>query len=406
MSDDSPLTEKRSSGRLFLPSLAFSYFATGPMGILTGLLLIDIALTFERPVGAMGQINTLFYFVAVIFALSMGVLSVRFRHKSLLLIGLSSLSISALGCFFASDFNLMLISYSLSGVGTAMVTPMAFTLIGEHFPLDKRANAIGWIVAGGSLSYAIGAPVIGFIAGLGGWRFVLFAFVLPISLASLLLAFIGLPSTSRSTQPAMSKETYLGSFKVVLSNRSATACLAGNILRSISFMVILLYGISFFRQRFLVSTDLASIVMVGAALCYTLGSLVSGRFVNRFGRKPLTVLTTLLAGIFTVSFVYLPNLWLSLVLNFLGASFFGMGASASSSLTLEQVPEFRGTMMSINSAAMNLGSALGAALGGLALLLFDYEGLGSSLGAVGIVAAIVFHLLATDPTRTQLHERS
>jgi predicted MFS family arabinose efflux permease len=166
-------------------------------------------------------------------------------------------------------------------------------------------------------------------------------------------------------------------------------------------MVILLYGISFFRERFLVSTGFASIIMLGGALCYTLGSLVSGRFANRYGRKLSTVLTALLAGIFTISFAYLPNLWLSLALIFLAAWFFGMGVSASNSLTLEQVPKFRGTMMSINSAAVSVGSALGAAIGGLELVLFNYEVLGSTLGAMGVAAAIVFYFLVMDPTGAQ-----
>jgi len=396
-----PTEEKGSSlRRLFLPSLVISYFATSPLGILTGLFLIDIALTFEVSVGVMGQINTVSYVVAVIFALFMGVLSVRFRHKSLLMIGLLSIALSALGCVLAPDFSLMLTSYSLSGVGIAMVAPMAITMVGEHLSLEKRANAVGWIIAGGSLAYFIGAPIMALIAGFGGWRFVLPAFVMPISLVSLLLASVGLPSTSTSKR-SMSQEAYLESFKEVLSNRSATACLVGNILRMTSFMAILLYGTSFFRQRFLISTGLASIVIFGAALCYTLGSLFSGRLVNRFGRKPSTVLTALLASVFTISFAYMPNLWLSLALNFLSAWFFGMVASASNSLTLEQVPRFRGTMMSINSAAQSLGSALGGAVGGLALLSFDYEGLGSILGVMGIVAAMVFHLLTIDPAHKE-----
>ena len=403
MDDDPSLTqEKGSSGRLILPSLAISNFATGPLGVLTGLLLIDIALTFEVSVGVMGQINTLSYIVAVIFALFMGILNVRFRHKSLLMIGLLCVAISALSCFFASNFNAMLISYSLSGVGTAMVFPMTITLIGEHFSLEKRANAVGWIIAAGSLSYLIGAPVIGFIADIEGWRFVLLGFVIPISLASLFLAFIGLPFTSRRHQLTISKGTYLGSFKGVLLNISATACLVGNVLRTAAFGAIVLYGISFFRQRFLVSTNSASAIILGAALCYTLGSLVAGRLVNKFGRKPLTVLTALLGGIFTISFVYLPNLWLSLALNFLGTWFSGMASSAANSLTLEQVPRFRGTMMSINSAALSLGNALGSALGGLALVLFNYEVMGSILGAMGIVAAIIFYLLTIDPGSPEL----
>lgn len=226
MDDDSSLTEEKvSPGRLFFPSLVISNFATGPLGVMTGLLLIDIALTFEVSVGVMGQINTFSYVVAVIFALFMGILSVRFRHKSLLMIGLMCVSFSALGCFLASNFDLMLVSYSVSGVGTAMVFPMATTLIGEYFPLERRGNAVGWIIAAGSLSYLIGAPVIGFIAGIRGWRFVLLVFVIPVSLASLFLAFIGLPSASRRHRLKISKGTYLGGFKEVLSNMSATACL-------------------------------------------------------------------------------------------------------------------------------------------------------------------------------------
>ena len=398
--DSSPKQEKVSPGRLFLASLSISNFATGPLGVLLGLLLIDIALTFEVSVGVMGQINTISYVVSIIFALFMGILSVRFKHKPLLIIGLLCVGVSALGCFFASNFNLMLMSYSLSGVGTAMVFPMVISLVGEHLPLERRGNAVGWIIAAGSLSYLIGAPAIGFIAGIGGWRLTLLGFVIPVSLVSLFLALIGLPSTSRK-QLTINKSAYLGSFKGVLLNTSAAACLVGNVLRTASFVAIVLYGISFFRQRFLVSTDSASAIIIGAALCYTLGSLVAGRLVDKFGRKRLTVLTALLAGIFIISFVYLPNLWLSLALNFLGTWLSGMASSAANSLTLEQVPKFRGTMMSMNSAALSLGNALGSAIGGLVLILFNYKVMGSILGAIGIVAAIIFYLLTVDQPASQ-----
>jgi len=391
--------EKGSRGRLFLPSLAFSYFAAGPLGVLVSLLLIDIGETFGVSEGVMGQINTLYSIVAVVIALLMGILSLRFKHKSLLLMGLLFIGISALGCLVAPDFNWMLVSYSLSGLGWAMVSPMCVTMIGEHFPLEKRASAVGWIVAGGALPFVIGAPLIASIAGVGGWRLAIIGFVIPILLASLLLAFISLPSISHSHRPAVNGKTYLKSFKGVLSGRSPIACLIGDALRQASFIAILIYGASFFMRRFLVSIDFASIWILGAASCYTLGSLVSGLVVNRFGRKTSTVLTAFLAGIFTITYACVFNLWLSLTLSFIDSWFFGMVTSAANSLTLEQVPEFRGTMMSIDTAAINLGSAFGTALGGLALLSFGYEGLGIALGVMGVAAAVVFYLLTTDPTR-------
>jgi predicted MFS family arabinose efflux permease len=390
--------EKSSPGRLFLPSLAFSYFATGPLGVLISLLLIDIGETFGVSEGVMGQINTLYSIVAVVFALLMGILSLRFKHKSLLLIGLLFIGISALGCLVAPNFILMIVSYSLSGLGWAMVSPMCVTLIGEYFSLEKRASAIGWIIAGGALPFVIGAPIIASIAGVGGWRLAIIGFVIPVLLASILLVFIGLPPISHSRQPTVNGNTYLKSFKGVLSGRSPIACLIGDALRQASFIAILIYGASFFMRRFLVSIDFASIWILGAASCYTLGSLVSGPIINRFGRKTSTVLTAFLAGIFTITYACVFNLWLSLTLSFIDSWFFGMMASAANSLTLEQVPEFRGTMMSIDTAAINLGSAFGTALGGLALLSFGYEGLGIALGVMGVAAAVVFYLLTTDPT--------
>lgn len=198
MSDNPPLTEKYPHGRLFLPSLVMSGFATRPPSILTGLLLIDIGLTFGSPVGITGQIRTVSSSVAVISALLLGALSVRYNHKSLLMMGLLFLSISALGCGIAPNYYVMLVLFSLTGIGAAIVEPMAITLVGEHFPIERRASVIGWIVADMSTAWLIGSPVIGFIAGYGGWRLAFLGFVLPIEILSLFLVATGLPSTPRS----------------------------------------------------------------------------------------------------------------------------------------------------------------------------------------------------------------
>jgi predicted MFS family arabinose efflux permease len=55
-------------------------------------------------------------------------------------------------------------------------------------------------------------------------------------------------------------------------------------------------------------------------------------------------------------------------------------------------------MMSISSAATSLGSAVGAAVGGMALIWYDYDVLGAILGGMGIIAAMVFYLMTKDPT--------
>jgi len=373
-------------------------FSSSPIAVLAALLLVDIGNTFNTSVGITGQTNTVYSIAAFAFALLTGVLSVRFSHKSLLLVGVLLMAVSSLGCFLAQNFTSLLAFYSLSGAGYAISSPMTFTLVGEHFPLEKRPRAIGRIVAGGALAYVIGAPVIALMSGFGGWRFPLLAFVLPVLLVTLLIAILGLPSASESRGISSDMKVHL-SFREILMNRSAVACLIGDTLRSAAFVAILIYSMSFFRQRFLMPMEFASLVLLGAALCYALGSLSTGPLVNRIGRKPSTVSTALLSGILTVSYVLVPNVSLSIMSILLGSWFFGMVASSASSLTLEQIPRLRGAMMSIDTALLNVGSAVGTMAGGLSLLHFSYEGMGSSLGTVGIAAAIIFFLLARDPTR-------
>jgi len=110
-------------------------------------------------------------------------------------------------------------------------------------------------------------------------------------------------------------------------------------------------------------------------------------------------LNAFLSGALTVFYGFAPSTLLYILIVFAAALFFGMVASSANSLSLEQVPKRRGTMMSIDSAAVNLGSAIGTYVGGLMLIAFDYEGLGIVLGAMGIISALVFLLFAKDPTR-------
>jgi len=164
------------------------------------------------------------------------------------------------------------------------------------------------------------------------------------------------------------------------------------------YQAVLVYGSSFYRQRFHTSIALTSLFILGGSIFFTVGSLVSGWLVNSIGRKKMTVFPCLLAGALIISYTNLPDLWLSVAARFLGGLFTGMTASALSSLILEQVPRFRGTLMSISSAFNNIGSALGAGLGGFTLLLYDYELMGATLGALMVSAAIIVYFLTVDPT--------
>lgn len=391
--------EKIVRRALFLPALALAVFSAWLITVPFGLLLINIAQTFHVQVGTAGLVAAVGSISGIAAGLLLSALSVRFNHKLLLTIGLVCTCLAAMGFFFAPTFYLLLVPNIAVGAGIAMATSMAYSLIGEFYPLEKRGRAIGWIVASISLTYIIGTPIIGLIASVSNWRSVMLWFELPVTLVSLILALIVVPNKSNENLAAKA-EPFLAGCRQAISNRSAVAALFVTMFimteGSIAF-----YAVSFFRSQFGISIALGSIVIIVGNLLSAAGGVVAGLFVNRTGRKPMGTVACLLAASLTLSFTFMPTFSLSWGLNALRFWFAGMSLTAGGSLVIEQLPRFRGTMMSLNTAFMNLGMLMASIAGGIALDYYSYQTLALILGGLGVLGTVIWIFLVKDPCKTQ-----
>jgi predicted MFS family arabinose efflux permease len=250
------------------------------------------------------------------------------------------------------------------------------------------------------LALFLGFPITGWIASAAGWKSVFIWWTLPVALIAFALSFFVLPSGSiqKLTTP---KTSYAGAFKKVLLNRSAVACILATLCSFVSAQVNV-YVPTFTRVHF--SVDLPTvgyIGVVGAGLAAS-GAIIGGRLVNPIRRKPLIVVTSLLAGLGTMSFLFMPTLWSNLTVGLPRALVMGMASAALLTLTLEQVPEARGTMMSLNNSfGVVLGAVLGTAIGGFLLNISgdNYQLLGLTLGAIGAAGAAIVLFLTKEPSK-------
>jgi predicted MFS family arabinose efflux permease len=394
---DEATPQETPASRLIIPSLVISRALTALPTLVTGLLLIDIGRTFNTPVGISGQIRTASSAISILFALSMGFLSVRYRHKPLLVTGLLIYSLSAVTCGLAPNFTVLLGTYALNGLGFALVTPMVNTLIGELLPVEKRTSVIGYTVGAMALFYVTGSLLTSYIAELAGWRWAFMGLVFPVSALGLILALKAIPSIeSRANVGASDVKA---GFMAMFSNRSAVACVLGTALGITAWSFYLTYGASFWRQRYQLSTMFVSMAMILTSLSYILGSLLCGRVVKRFGRKTLVILSALLLGLATILVTYPTSFWYSYAIGIIASFCAGLMITSFTSLTLEQIPGFRGTMMSVYSAATSLGQLICASLGGFLLLRYGYNVLGIGLGVAGVLSSLVIYAFSIDPTR-------
>jgi len=396
MGEDPQLgVESESYPRLVVPSMALSRFVIQAPQVILMLLLIDIGVSFGLPVGIMGQVMTAYSLSGFIMAILMGILSVRFKHKNLILTGLGLRVISAIGCIYVQDYNMMFVLYLLSGFGTGLISPMTVTLIAEHLPKEKRARAISWLVTGMGLSFVVSPLAISYLSGMRGWRFPFSAYILPLTLLSLVLVYFGVPSSKISSAETR-RGDYLEGFKKVLSNRSALACLFGLMLSTLAIMGMWGYASSYFRQKLGVTTTFASMMMIVGALSYVGGSQIAGRVIDSIGSKKLFVIAYIIGGIGVGIAYNISNVWAVLALSIFIFVMVGMGFTASNHLTLMQVPQYRGTIMSLFTAANSLGLALGSAIGGMILLSYDYGFLGIAALTFGLLASTIVHTMTQE----------
>ncbi len=331
----------------------------------------------------------------------MGFLTVRFKYKSLFLLGVALYGVGALGCFFAPDFAFLLFFTLFLGIGNAMIAIAVFALIGDFLPLEKKGVALGVVLSAVFIADLIVPQVTSVITIAAGWRFVLLWFIFPMSVVSLLFGFFSLPSKPQQEQTA-NKPQYLKTFKQILQNKSALACIVGTTLVSISILVST-YAVSFYRLYFKESLSNGAIFFSIASAMGFLGVIIGGRLINRIGRKPLTVVTDVIQGIFAILITFAPNVWVSVAFWGTSAAFAAATLTALASLILEQVPSFRGTMMSLNQSFQSIGAIVGLTISGLMLNLYanNFQILYTMFGVSGVASAAVVFALAKDTVKPQ-----
>ena len=242
----------------------------------------------------------------------------------------------------------------------------------------------------------------GLLTNFGNWRTVMIWFNLPVSIASLVFALAVLPSKTITFQSPQRTPPLVGC-KQALTNKSAMACLIGIMLASAT-AAITTFVISFWKYTFSMTTGVGSIITMVNATSAAAGGLVAGRLINRTGRKPLGIIAGFVESIMVFLTFFLPSLALSESVSIVRVWCYGMVSASFASLTLEQVPQFRGTMVSLRSAFLGIGSFIGITGGGSALNTCNYQAVGIALGTISFTSIIIVLLFAKDPWRSKLSE--
>jgi predicted MFS family arabinose efflux permease len=381
--------EVNEDSRAFFPALVLAISSIDSPSLVLNVGLIDIAATFGVSLSLAGQIQSVTSSLGIATALVMGAVSARFSYKWLLLSGLALTVVSALLCSSAPTFSLLILSFSMMGLVVSIVGPMIFAYLGEHYPQAERSRAVGLLSASRTLIYLGMVQIINYVVGVFGWRTIYLALVAPLATVGFISALRFLPDLRAGN--GNQGHGFLEGYRRVLESRSAVSNLVGNSLSAASWAGgVVLYTVSLLRDKYQLSRGDASLIFSGLVIGVVIGNYVGGLVAMRVGRKKTVVISSLFTGLLIMVYTNISSLTLAILIIMVMSFIAGVVLTAANTLILEQVPSHRGTVTSANSAASQLGVALGAATGGIALQLSGWGLMGVTLGSLQLLASLIY----------------
>ena len=347
--------------RKVFPILALSAFSSMlGVGIIAPLLPL-----YAENLGAtgiwLGIIFASFSISRAIVTPIFGRLSDRHGRKLFLCIGLITYSIISLGFIWANSPPQLALIRLVHGVSSGMIIPIAQAYVGDISPEGEEGKWMGYFNACFFMGFGFG-PLMGGVLTEHFGMTIAFSTMSGLNLLAFLIAVPFLPEISHEkmatgTNPSFKKMSTSGIIKGLFSFRVTFSLGRGAFSTFLPIFAAIYIGLSL---------ALVGILLAAFILLMSLLQLYSGNIADRFNRKALVVLGSLISFTFLALIPVASNFWQLLGLCALGGLGGGISLPAASALTVEEGRKFgMGSTIAIIAMAMSIGMAIGPLLGGV-----------------------------------------
>ena len=369
--------------------LALGMFAMGTDNFVVAGILPAVAQSLGTSVSLAGQMVAVYALSFAIMAPVMAAVAGAWPRKLLLVCALGIFVVGNAISALATDLPTVLFSRALAGLGAAMFAPTALGVAASLATPERRGQALSIVTAGLAGATALGSPLGTFIGGFGGWRATLWFVAL---LGALAMA--GVWQMLRAV-PSPERIGVRERFAPVRDARVALALLTnvftnGGLLMVYTYAGLVLDRVTGGDERVLAG------VLLFWGVAATVGNLLSGRLVDRFGSRSVLNAALLVAAL---NFCLLPWAGAHMATAVLSLTVWGLcgwGVIVPQQHRLVKIaPRQAPLLLALNNTATYGGLACSSMLGGAVLLVIDPHYLslvGAFMVALSLALAEVTHL--------------
>ena len=388
---------------LIVWTMAFTTFAYASLSISLSPLLVAISNDLGVSESTAGQLATVSGIVATISALLSAPWMGRFPRRAWLRAELALLMVAVLLSALAPNFAVLVAGRVLVGIAAGTLIANCFTAASEGVTNPQwQGRAVGIVASGTTMAVLVGLPAIAFLAAQVGWRWTMACLLLP----------LGLSLAGTALLPGRSKAASTGDATRVLVDRDLARWMARDdritlaiVLATgmlfVSYIGWITYYSAYVEHDFASGAGRIGALFVVGGLAELAGNFGAPAVSHRAPARRVALLE--MAGMALallgsgIVFRTTAGLFVAIALLHFCTSLAYVGLNT---LLVRRPREIRGAVLAFSSAAVGLGGALGAVIGGAVLAMTDdYErvfqvlGAALALGAIGL--AMIFRAAAT-----------
>ncbi|SHH08370.1 MFS transporter [Pollutimonas bauzanensis] len=367
--------------------IALGAFALGMASYVTAGLIPMIETAFSVPVAIAAQLVTAFTLAYGLGSPIFVAMLPAHLQRAGLLFALGIFALANAASALSTDFTTLLVFRAIAGIGAGVYLAMGIAASTALSQPDQRGKSIAVIMGGMASGTVLGVPSSLLLAERLGWAFALWlvAALGAIALAGLIFRLPPLPAV---------RATSLKAKLALLADRHVVIILLVSLLAAVASL-----GMYTFIAPLLAATWQGASHSVTPYLWVwgiggVLGSFLIGPLVDRIKGPVLTlwIMMILAAALFLLSTASSAGTWLVMLpIVIWGAVGWALQVPQNNELLKARERQGDGNLaVALNESALYLGSAIGAALGGL-LLLQQWPAwiLAGSAGGIAAVGALL-----------------
>lgn len=371
---------------------AIAFFVAVGYGILAP-AIPDFAREFGVGRTAAALVISVFALMRLLSAFGSGGLVDRFGERPVLAIGIWIVAVSSVFAGLAQNYTMLLVLRGVGGIGSAMFTVAAASLLIRLVDADQRGRASGTF-AGGFLAGGIVGPVFGGPLTEVSLRLPFFVYAGTLTVAAL-VAMVALRKPVTSGEPMERRRLRGSGVGTALRDPAYRAAVGANL--AVGWAV---FGVRFATIPLFVTEGLqlgAAWTGVGLGIFAGTNALLlwpAGRVTDRRGRRPVLIAGTTLCALALGLLVLpaaLPIFLTSMVIMGAGSALLTVAPAA---VLGDVTPARGGSVIAVFQMASDVGAMTGPLV---ANALVDYVGYGAGFGLTAVVMLVAAGLAIAMP---------